>query len=737
MMKTGKDILTGFYRRWQRLLYVQLFLYAIGPAFLAWFLTFDLVVSGGIFFLTLLSGMAILRPWDLDLEQVSGYIDQRIGAVEYSTGLLLVPVEQLTGLAGLQQQKISSRLRERISSIRPPAPSHRAGILAGMLLVTGVMLHQFGAVEHLDSRPQSEPEERVVFRPVAPDSVKVRPPVLESQRVKVRYPEYTGVPAATSSEMNIRAVEGSHLAWHIRFDTEVADVAMESMGNEYPMEPVSGGYARTTTVGNSGFYNFRFTDTTGASYVSELYSIEVVRDQAPVVEIHGLDQFTSFTFNQHKQVRFTTVLRDDFGIAGASVIATVSKGTGESVKFREEQLDFDTEIEPGRRNLELSRTIDLDEMDMEPGDELYFYIEASDLREPVSNKTRSETFFAVIKDTLTDQFAMEGSLGVDLMPDYFRSQRQLIIDTEELISNRSDLPEEEFNATSNELGFEQKSLRLKYGQFMGDESQSAIQGGREMPGEETQNQGDPLAEYTHDHDGNNDHNLVEQDHEEHEDKEEDPLAEYLHNHDDPEESTLFTASLKSKLRQALNQMWDAELHLRLYDPEESLPYQYRALDLIQEIKNSARIYVHRIGFDPPPIKEETRLTGEVDEVANFQKREELRLPEQYPSMREAIRRMEEVKATGAAITEADRKLFGQAGNELAGKAVEEPGRFLQTLQQLKWLSETRKEPQERLNRIQRGLLLALPEPEPPLYKDRIFTGDLDELLLKELELNDR
>ncbi len=32
---------------------------------------------------------------------------------------------------------------------------------------------------------------------------------------------------------------------------------------------------------------------------------------------------------------------------------------------------------------------------------------------------------------------------------------------------------------------------------------------------------------------------------------------------------------------------------------------------IQEIKNSARIYVHRIGFDPPPIKEDRRLTGKL------------------------------------------------------------------------------------------------------------------------------
>ena len=68
---------------------------------------------------------------------------------------------------------------------------------------------------------------------------------------------------------------------------------------------------------------------------------------------------------------------------------------------------------------------------------------------------------------------------------------------------------------------------------------------------------------------------------------EDPLEEYLHNHDDPEESTLFTQSLKSKLRQALNQMWDAELHLRLYTPDKSLPFQYKAQKLIQEIKNSA------------------------------------------------------------------------------------------------------------------------------------------------------
>ena len=65
------------------------------------------------------------------------------------------------------------------------------------------------------------------------------------------------------------------------------------------------------------------------------------------------------------------------------------------------------------------------------------------------------------------------------------------------------------------------------------------------------------------------------------------------------------------------EMWDSELHLRLYDPATSLPYQYRSLTLLQEIKNHARIYVHRIGFDPPVIKEqEKRLSGDLDEIEN-------------------------------------------------------------------------------------------------------------------------
>lgn len=39
--------------------------------------------------------------------------------------------------------------------------------------------------------------------------------------------------------------------------------------------------------------------------------------------------------------------------------------------------------------------------------------------------------------------------------------------------------------------------------------------------------------------------------------------------------------------------------------------------------------------------------------------------------------------------------------------------------------------------LQRKLLVAIPEIEPKPGKNRDFSGDLNELFLKELELNDR
>ncbi|CAN5230049.1 hypothetical protein BH23BAC2_BH23BAC2_17890 [soil metagenome] len=741
MKGRGKYLLNNFKRRWQLLRYAEVFLYSLGIFALVALLFSNIVPALLGFLITAAIFSMILSPWKINIGDVSSYLDKRLGSLENSTGLLLQSPDELGGLAQLQQRKIGTRLEAEIGKISPETNILKALIISGVFVFTGVIAFYSGVSDYFrTSSPGIKKEEIIVFTPVDSAAVKIKPPVLTSQKVIITYPSYTGIPPRSFTNMNIEAVEGSIATWHIGFDMPVDNVQLETKANRYQLGRQDDQYSGSSTLNHSGFYNFRFKDSLGAAYVSDLYSIKVERDRSPEIEISNLDQFTSFNYDEQKQISFDVVVKDDFGIAAAYIIATVSKGTGEAVKFREEKLSFETQVKRGTREQRFTKKINLDEFKMGPGDELYFYVEALDLKQPAANRARSETYFAVIKDTASYGYQMENALGVDLMPDYFRSQRQLIIDTEKLIGNRNRIPQQDFNSTSNNLGFDQKALRLRYGQFMGDESEGIATPGGINADEENHDHEDedPLAAFTHDHDGNNDHNLVAHDHEdEEENKNPDPLKEFLHDHGDPEAATLFTDSLKSKLRQALDIMWDAELHLRLNEPEKSLPFQYRALQLIQDIKNSARIYVHRIGYDPPPIKEEVRLTGKIDGVSGFQKQKDFEEEDEFSSMRSAVNIVEEIISNQRSITPEEQIIAGKAGEELAFLAINEPGKHLETLQQLKWLAEGRQISLKDLQTVQRGLMKALPGASIKPARGNDFNDRLNNLLIKELENNDR
>ena len=92
---------------------------------------------------------------------------------------------------------------------------------------------------------------------------------------------------------------------------------------------------------------------------------------------------------------------DDYGDGRGAPRRHGGQGfTGEAVKFREQAFSFDADAPAdaaaphGRR---LTRTLDLGALGMEPGDELYFFVEARDNRQPTPNRTRSETRFIVLR----------------------------------------------------------------------------------------------------------------------------------------------------------------------------------------------------------------------------------------------------------------------------------------------------------------------------------------------------
>ena len=106
---------------------------------------------------------------------------------------------------------------------------------------------------------------------------------------------------------------------------------------------------------------------------------------------------------------------------------------------------------------------------MEAGDELYLHFEIQDNRNPYPQTTKTFKYIIALADSTKLAMDMYGGLAVDRMPEYFRSQRQIIIDTEKLIAEKNQMPLKQFKEQSNNIGIDQKILRLRYGKFLGEE----------------------------------------------------------------------------------------------------------------------------------------------------------------------------------------------------------------------------------------------------------------------------
>ncbi|ASV30644.1 tryptophan-rich sensory protein [Maribacter cobaltidurans] len=731
-MKEARAILTNILIRWRLIRALEILLMSLSFAAIAYLLFFKMWVAIAFFLGVLLVGAWYVGLWRFSLENICSHVDRTIPPMEHSTALLLESENQLSVLAQIQQSKVSRILQKHKREIHFKNYLWPFLGLAVICFISAWWLMGTGILLSKDQKSGIPKDDVVHFQVLDSVSEKIVPPNMVTQDIRIRYPDYTQESVKYTSNMNLKVLEGAQITWNLEFDQPLQYALLQMGEDSLAMNMDTGRYSKRMIADRSNFYSIKFVDTLGHGYLSDLFALETYPDESPKIEIQGLPQFSSFDFKGPQQLKFSAGISDDFGISDVAIVATVSKGSGESVKFREERLGFDSKFTSGTKQQDLSKSLNLKDLRMEPGDELYFYVEAIDNKRPKANMARTETFFAVIKDTVINQFAVEGTLGADLMPDYFRSQRQLIIDTEKLIADQPSIEKREFNSRSNELGFDQKALRIKYGEFMGDETEGPVASEVQQESHDE----NPLAEYTHDHDGANEHNLVAEEHEDHSDEEgeEDPLEAYVHNHEDPEASTLFAQSLRSKLKQAMAEMWDAELYLRLFQPEKSLPYQYKALKLIQEIKNSARIYVHRIGFDPPPIKEDKRLTGELKEIGNYSKNEALEKEELFANMQKAVTRLEMLLESTGTISRQDRQLFDRAGNELARLAIEEPGKYLETLQSVKLLSQSERVSRQQLQKVLKGLYGALPQKQTSPRAEQRYTNQLNHLFIEALDV---
>ncbi|MES2331049.1 MAG: hypothetical protein V4539_15705 [Bacteroidota bacterium] len=583
------------------------------------------------------------RSWQIKNEEVVRFLNKTYPPLEESAELLLKDPGSLNLLEQLQVNRTTEALQE----IKQPSLFNRKikvsliTAIVSMLICVLVSFLSNAFQAGMNGTSPAVPGKNVTKLPVGINAVGI----------KIIPPAYTRRRVYQQSGFDLHVEEGSAIHWKV--STTVPVSALQFIYNDssviklHPLNDEHTDWETDKQVTHSGFYQVKMDST-----VSELYKIEIVKDMAPVIIIHSPKPNTVIDYGEPAKVNLHAGITDDYGVKDVSINATIAKGNGEGVKFKAQKLSFGVSFDAQQSQYDLQKTIGLAALGMEPGDELYFYIAAIDNH---GQEKRSDIYIVSITDTAR-LMSMDGLLnGVNLKPDYFRSQRQIIMDAEQLIKEKDTATAENFKNRSNNLGIDQKLLRLRYGKFLGEEATSN--------GDNTGDNGlgDP-ADF-----GNA--ALM--------------LEAFTDHHDNSEDATFLDPETKKQLKAVLTEMWSSELQLRTFKPQDALPYAYKALRLLKELQQRSRAYVAKTSIKTAPIKLEKRLTGKLEKIIEPVTQTNIS-PSIKPveELRDGLRILEQLK-TGNTIDERSIHTLRLAGVQVNNNAVREPAVYIKPLEAMK------------------------------------------------------
>ena len=127
-----------------------------------------------------------------------------------------------------------------------------------------------------------------------------------------------------------------------------------------------------------------------------------------------------------------STVRDDYAVTRATMHLTLARGSGENVRFSDREVPLPGSNDPRARNW--SKEWSLAELGMEPGDELYFFVRAHRQRRPRRSR-RSRRPIRCACQARSRRARKVTALPMLVKPENLRSQRQIIIDTEQLVAD--------------------------------------------------------------------------------------------------------------------------------------------------------------------------------------------------------------------------------------------------------------------------------------------------------------
>jgi hypothetical protein len=486
-----------------------------------------------------------------------------------------------TGLAALQRLRLERRLPSiELPDLRPRYPL-RALCLTWLALAVALLVVSF--------LPQVLSQWRQVVgareaAPMAPGAV--------SGSLRIEPPAYTRLAVQEPASLEAKFAEGSVLHFAVRIGGNPQRVDLVFLdGSRLPLRRDGEVWRGERVFTSSALYRVQLDGReTPASAPSQqpspastsaerLYRLDVIPDHPPDVIVRTPDHTLSVLQKGQKSWDLVFEASDDYGLGLAELSVAHAQGSGDNIKTTQQTRRLAGDGD--ERHRVYHETLDLAALGVAEGDDLIVRLRVADNHPAPPNVTQTASF--ILRWPAQVETASSGMDGLaqKTLPAYFSSERQIIIDTEALQGDRERLSTARFASRADELGVEQRQLRLRYGEFLGEEAEPSAQHDADTQ-PTTQAFG---AE------GN-------------------LSAQYGHVHDKPEAATLLDPDTRRILKSALDEMWQAELHLRQADPQLALPYEYKALAYIKQVQQAERIYLARAGVQLPQVDPTRRLSGD-------------------------------------------------------------------------------------------------------------------------------
>ena len=569
---------------------------------------FDAACVVGTLALLACAGVAVAHARQLDRRWLQRQLDGS-GRSEDSADLLFADVARLNPLQQRQRAHVLATLERTMPDLRPRWP--RAALVLCWIGGLAIALLALGW-------PRSAGVSAGIGATATAPTAAAGPLQLQSTRLQIDAPAYTGQATLTQNALDAKVAADSRLSWSLRFDRTPSKAWLQFHdGRRLPLHEHDGQWQAQDVARAPVLYRV-VSEPALAS--TRLYRLDVVADRAPNVRV--LEPAASLVLGTPGQRQWALRFEasDDYGVAAqAKLSITTTQGSGENITFVQRSVTLTGSGAPTARRF--AHTLDLAALGAQPGNDVIAQLEVRDNHAPSAQTGRSSSVILRLPTT-------EVALGAELegrikktLPAYFRSQRQIIIDAEALIRQRRSLAADEFIKRSDAIGVDQRILRLRYGQFLGEESEGAP---KAPPTSDLPTSDAPTAD-AHDHDDDHGHAQAGA-HDDHDHDHggtagnadtppvfgsaTDVLSEYGHTHDHAEAATLLDPQTRATLKAALDQMWSSEGELRQGRPEQALPFAYKALAFIKQVQQAERIYLARVGPELPPIDEGRRLGGD-------------------------------------------------------------------------------------------------------------------------------